>query len=172
MTRMILRASALLVLLGAALATSGCFIESTTTDDGSKRRGLVQIGVENQTNVTIRASLHVGEHSPGDLGVTPIADGERVTVTRGNEKVAGVKRPVRSIFSGGDADERIIRLRVEVVTPSWSDQRVRWYELLGPAPVRVVVVQPDSKKPLMIVAKSEEIPIEEIPYQHWPAEDL
>ncbi len=172
MMRMTLRAAVLLVLGGAALAIGGCFLESTTSGDEPARRGLVQIGIENQTGVTIRASLHVGEHSPGDLGVTPIADGERVTITRGTEKVAGVKRPVRSIFSRSDADERIIRLRLEVVTPTWTDQRVRWFELLGPAPVRVVVVQPQGKKPLLIVAQSDEIPIEEIPYQYWPAEDL
>ncbi len=171
MMRLTYRVSALLVLVGAVLAGGGCFLDNRD-GDGETRSGLVQIGVVNDTNVTIRASLHVGEHSPGDLGVTPLADGERVTITRGAEKVAGVKRPIRALFSRTEADERIIRLRVEVVTATWTDQRVRWYELLGPAPVRVQVVQPDPKKPLMIVARSEEVPIEEIPYSHWPAEDL
>lgn len=171
MMRTTVRISLGLVLLGALLGAGGCFLD-TRDDDGEPRKGLVQIGIVNNTNVTIRASLHVGEHSPGDLGVTPLADGERVTITRGTEKVAGVKRPIRALFSRTEADERVIRLRVEVVTASWTDQRVRWYELLGPAPVRIEVVQPDPKKPLLIVARSEEVPIEEIPYSHWPAEDL
>jgi hypothetical protein len=170
MMRITYQVSAVLLVIGTLLGAGGCFLDNR--DEGEPRKGLVQIGVVNETNVTIRASLHVGEHSPGDLGVTPLADGERVTITRGTEKVAGVKRPIMALFSRTDADERIIRLRIEVVTATWTDQRVRWYELLGPAPVRIVVEQPDPKKPLLIVARSEEVPIEEIPYQHWPAEDL
>ena len=74
--RITLQVSGALLVLGALLGAGGCFLDNR--DDGEPRKGMVQIGIVNETNVTIRASLHVGEHSPGDLGVTPLADGERV----------------------------------------------------------------------------------------------
>ncbi len=167
--------TATMLLCGAcvlgAVILGGC-VRSSVHTTGEKVRDTIQVGVQNQTTVTIRASLHVGETTPEDMGVFPLSDGVRETIVRGSEKVASVKRPSRYFFEADRADDKIIRLRVEVVTPSWDDQRVRWFEILGPAPTRVVVGQPKRDNPLLIRAQSEEVPIVEIPYEHWPAEDL
>lgn len=160
-----------LSVVGASL-TAGCVSSSVHSTAPSERRNVIQVGVQNQTAVTIRVSLHVGETTPEDMGVFPLTDGQRETIVRGTEKVVGVKRPSRYFFEEDKADEKIIRMRVEVITPTWDDQRVRWYELLGPAPTRVIISQPDKENPLTIRAESEEVPIAEIPYAHWPAEDL
>lgn len=155
-----------------ALGLGGCVRSSVHTTGEPARRDTIQVGVQNQTTVTLRVSLHVGETTPEDLGVFPLSDGVRETIVRGAEKVVGVKRPSRYIFEEDKADDKIIRMRVEVVTPSWDDRRVRWFEILGPAPSRIVMLQPKRDNPLLIRAESEEVPIAEIPYEHWPAEDL
>ncbi len=155
----------LVVLCAAGLA--GCSSSGVTTSP------TIETAVSNQTTVTVRASIHAGERVRlQGAPITPIKDGRAKEIVPGSTETVTMPRP-RSwgIGPGAPNEDLVFWLRCEVITPTWGNDRVRWYEMLGPPARQVTLTSGKSTKGTDLVAKGQIVPVEEVDQSMHPFRD-
>lgn len=144
------------LLLGATLA--GCNVTSSTEG----REPTIETAIVNNTDMTIRASLHAGERVRlVGAPITPIKSGTPKEIVRGQTRTITMSRPRSWGFALPEPDDELVFwLRLEVITASWEEDSVHWYEALGPPPKVVTITAVPDQERVELVATSDTVPIE------------
>lgn len=173
-TRPILRlsvpalAASLAVVIPLTLATTGCSSSGTTRKDPT-----VSTEVVNGSSHTVRVSMHVGERVRlGGNPITPLKDGKAVEIPRGEGEPLRIRRPNEVMLFGARQDEELVYwLRVEIITPSWDDESVTWFELLGPPARQINIKNATGRGATGVVADSVSVPIRPLAPELYPMRD-
>ena len=157
-------------LAGLGLA-GGCVFPTSSKDEATLRPTTVETAVTNQTTVTVRVSLHAGERVRlRGAPITPIKDGKAVEIIPGSTDAITLPRP-RSWGFGTSSEDLVYWMRCEVITPTWGEDRVRWFEMLGPPASKVTLSASAGAKGSDLKATGSAVPVEEIDPSLHPFRD-
>lgn len=145
----------------AALAL-GALLPGCVTQDREGREPTIETAIINNTDMTIRASLHAGERVRlKGAPITPIKSGQAKEITRGQTRTITMSRPRSWGFALPEPDDELVFwLRLEVITASWEEDSVHWFEALGPPPKLVTVTAPADAERVELLATSDTVPIQ------------
>lgn len=166
--------SALTVVLAVGLPAatlgglSGCSSSKKTTRDPT-----VTTEVVNASTHTIRVSLHIGDRVRLEgRPVLPRQDGRPVEIARGQGQAVTIRRPRETMFLGTKPDEELVYwLRTEIVTASWEQDAVFWFELLGPPARQITVRNATARGATGLIADSASVPIKPLATDLYPMRD-
>lgn len=160
---------ALAVALLLALPLAACSSSSNT----SKRPLVESMEVLNASTHTVRVSLHVGERVRLEgRPAQPLIDGKPVEIARGQSESLRVRRPRATLLIGHKQDEELVYwLRTEIITPSWDDDAVTWFELLGPPAQQITLKNANARGSTGLVADSASVPIKPLAPDLYPMRD-
>ena len=68
-------------------------------------------------------------------------------------------------------DELVYWLRCEIITPSWDDDAVSWFELLGPPARQVTIRNATASGSSGLLADSVTVPIKPLATELYPFRD-
>lgn len=164
--RSLTAAAALCAAIPAAL--SGCSSSSTV-----KRDPMVSTEVVNASAHTVRVSLHIGDRVRLEgRPVLPRQDGRAVEIPRGRSEALRIRRPRDMIVWGAKPDDELVYwLRTEIVTASWDDEAVFWFELLGPPADQITVRNATARGQTGLLADSVSVPIKPLAPDLYPMRD-
>lgn len=154
--------------LGALAPLSGCSSSKKTTRDPT-----VTTEVVNASTHTIRVSLHIGDRVRLEgRPVLPRQDGRPVEIARGQGQAVTIRRPRETMFLGTKPDEELVYwLRTEIVTASWEQDAVFWFELLGPPARQITVRNATARGATGLIADSASVPIKPLATDLYPMRD-
>jgi hypothetical protein len=159
-----------LALLAALLAASlgGCSSGSKTA-----RNPMVSTEVVNSSTHTVRVSLHVGDRVRLEgRPVLPRTDGKPVEIPRGKSDALRIRRPREAVIFGTKNDDELVYwLRTEIVTASWDDEAVFWFELLGPPAEQITIRNATARGATGLIADSALVPIKPLAAELYPMRD-
>lgn len=157
------------VLLAAliALPLAGC------SSSGKKRDPMVSTEIVNASSHTVRVSLHIGDRVRLEgRPVLPRTDGRPVEIARGKSEALRIRRPREAVIFGTKADDELVYwLRTEIVTASWDDEAVFWFELLGPPAEQITVRNATARGATGLIADSAMVPIKPLAAELYPMRD-
>lgn len=168
-TRLSLPTLAAALALPLALAGAGGCSSSSTV----KRDPMVSTEVINNSAHTVRVSLHIGDRVRLEgRPVLPRQDGRPVEIARGQSEALRIRRPRDAVIFGTKADDELVYwLRTEIVTASWDDEAVFWFELLGPPANQITVRNATARGQTGLIADSVSVPIKPLAPDLYPMRD-
>lgn len=154
--------------LTLTLALGGCV--STET---AGREPVIETAIVNETDVTIRASLHAGERVRlRNAPITPIKDGRAREIIPGDTQTISMSRPRHWGIGLPEPNEDLVFwIRFEVITPTWGNDRVRWYEMLGPPARKITISASEQTDGTDLDAVALAVPMEEVDVSMHPFRD-
>ena len=154
--------------VGVLGGLSGCSSSKKTTRDPT-----VTTEVVNASTHTIRVSLHIGDRVRLEgRPVLPRQDGRPVEIARGQGQAVTIRRPRETMFLGTKPDEELVYwLRTEIVTASWEQDAVFWFELLGPPARQITVRNATARGATGLIADSASVPIKPLATDQYPMRD-
>ncbi len=160
--------------IAVALATGAALLAGCSSS-GKKtpRDPMVSTEVVNASSHTVRVSLHIGDRVRLDgRPVLPRQDGRPVEIARGKSEALRIRRPRDMIIWGAKPDDELVYwLRTEIVTASWDDEAVFWFELLGPPAEQITVRNATERGATGLTAVSPSVPIKALAPELYPMRD-
>lgn len=119
-----------------ALALGACASNSSTTDDSA----LLSLRFENTSASAVRVSAQIAARSGSGalVAAEPIAG---PTLTLKPSQTASYKVIAPEDYVPTDRQDRLVRLRLEELKPSWQQRDITWFEIVGPA-VHTITIRP------------------------------
>jgi len=140
---------------------------------GSTRAPIEAMDITNASTHTVRVSLHAGarvrlEGRP----IQPLTDGRPLELARGETEALRIRRPRGTfIVNKRKDDELVYWLRAEIITPSWDEDAVFWFELLGPPARQVTIANQNAQGSSGLVASSITVPVKPLAADLYPFRD-
>jgi hypothetical protein len=104
--------------------------------------------------------------------INPHRDGKPVEIVRGGSQPVSIERPRSGFWSSERNDDQLVFwLRAEVITASWDDDTVHWFELLGPSAKLIRVSSTPKSQGADLRASAADVPIETVDPRLWPVGD-
>ncbi len=159
-----------LIALAVLLA---CLPLAACSSSGAKRDVVEAMDIVNASTHTVRVSLHAGERVRLEgRPIQPLTDGRPVELARGQTESLRIRRPRTALLVTKRADDELVYwLRAEIITPSWDDDAVFWFELLGPPAPQVVIKSTNAKGSSGLIADSVAVPIRPLAADLYPFRD-
>lgn len=156
--------------VGTLGTLSGC---SSSSNKKTSRDPTVTTEIVNASTHTIRVSLHIGDRVRLEgRPVTPRQDGRAVEIARGQGQAVTIRRPREMVFLGSKPDDELVYwLRTEIVTASWEQDAVFWFELLGPPANQITVRNATARGTTGLIADSASVPIKPLAADQYPMRD-
>ncbi|MCC5824406.1 MAG: hypothetical protein LAT64_04450 [Phycisphaerales bacterium] len=150
-----------------ALPLVGC------SSSGKKRDPMVSTEIVNASTHTVRTSLHIGDRVRLEgRPVLPRQDGRPVEIARGKSEALRIRRPREAVIFGTKPDEELVYwLRTEIITASWDDEAVFWFELLGPPAEQITIRNATARGATGLIAESASVPIKALAPELYPMRD-
>ncbi len=159
------------VALCAALAAplAGC----SSSGKKTTRDPIVSTEVVNASSHTVRVSLHVGDRVRLEgRPVLPRQDGRPVEIARGKSEALRIRRPRELVLWGAKPDDELVYwLRTEIVTASWDEEAVFWFELLGPPAEQITIRNATERGATGLTAAATSVPIKPLAPELYPMRD-
>lgn len=163
------RAVLALALCLPALSMVACTSGGPTPDP------VINADVTNNTDVTVRVSLHAGERVRlRDDPILPTKDGRAVEIVRGTTETVSISRPREWGIGPLERNEDLVFwLRTEVITPTWGEDNIRWFELLGPPAPRITLrrTQENASRGSDLVVQAASVPAAMVDPGMYPFRD-
>lgn len=145
------------------------------TGNGPTPEPRINADITNTTDVTVRVSLHAGERVRlREDPILPIKDGRAVEIVRGTTETVTIGRPREWGIGPLERNEDLVFwLRTEVITPTWGEDNIRWFELLGPPAAAITLKRAESKtsRGSDLIAQSASVPAEPVDPGMYPFRD-
>jgi hypothetical protein len=160
-----LRIALLIVFCSSSVA---CSSSRATT-----RAPIEAMDITNSSSHTVRVSLHAGarvrlEGKP----IQPLTDGRPIELARGETESLRIRRPRGTfILNKRTDDELVYWVRAEIITPSWDEDAVFWFELLGPPAKQLTIGNQSAKGSAGLVANSVTVPVKPLAADLYPFRD-
>ncbi|MEM9372199.1 MAG: hypothetical protein AAGA55_01020 [Planctomycetota bacterium] len=158
----------LAVLLLFAAALSGC------TSSGATREPIEATDITNGSNHTVRVSLHAGARVRLDgRPIQPLTDGRPLELARGETESIRIRRPRGTFLVNKRKDDELVYwLRAEIITPSWDEDAVFWFELLGPPAEQITITNASlTGGTAGLAASSPSVPVKPLAVDLYPFRD-
>lgn len=143
------------------------------SSSGKRRDPMVSTEVVNSSTHTVRVSMHVGDRVRLEgRPVLPRTDGRPVEIPRGKSDALRLRRPREAVIFGAKNDDELVYwLRTEIVTASWDDEAVFWFELLGPPAEQITIRNATARGATGLIAESASVPIKPVAAELYPMRD-
>ncbi|MFK7883951.1 MAG: hypothetical protein AB8F26_07200 [Phycisphaerales bacterium] len=153
--------------LALAAMLSGC------SSSGSTRAPIEAMDIANVSSHTVRVSLHAGNRVRLEgRPIQPLTDGRPIELARGQTESIRIRRPRGAFVVNKRKDEELVYwLRTEIITPSWDEDAVFWFELLGPPARQVTIGNQSAKGTAGLIADSITVPIKPLAADLYPFRD-
>lgn len=165
---MILPRLSVVAVILLVLAAAGC-----SGPQALKRNPTVSTEVVNASSHTVRVSLHIGERVRLEgRPVQPLKDGRAIEIRRGQSGAMRIRRPASMVLFGSRDDEELVYwLRAEIITPSWDEESVAWFELLGPPAEQITIRDATGRGATGLLADAVSVPITPLAPELYPMRD-
>lgn len=165
--------AALVSLPMGGLVVTGGMAGCSSSSNKSARDPTVTTEVVNASTHTIRVSLHIGDRVRLEgRPVMPRQDGRPVEIARGSGEALTIRRPRDTMFLGTKPDDELVYwLRAEIVTASWEQDAVFWFELLGPPAKQITVRNATARGTTGLIADAASVPIKPLAADQYPMRD-
>ncbi|MEM9560782.1 MAG: hypothetical protein AAF995_10780 [Planctomycetota bacterium] len=159
----------------AALACLPLLALGACTANGPAPEPVINADVTNNTDVTVRVSLHAGERVRlREDPILPTKDGRAVEIVRGTTETVSISRPREWGIGPLERNEELVFwLRTEVITPTWGEDNIRWFELLGPPSSRFTLrrLKAEVSRGSDLVVQASTVPAEPVDPGMYPFRD-
>lgn len=156
---------AVLLVVGASL--TGCSTAET-------RAPIESTDITNASTHTVRVSLHAGERVRLEgRPIQPLTDGRPLELARGETESLRIRRPRGTFLVNKRRDDELVYwLRAEIITPSWDEDAVFWFELLGPPAPQIQIANASATGGSAgLVATSAKVPVKPLASELYPFRD-
>ncbi|GEM_PF-2517799 len=155
------------VLLAFAASLVGCSTAET-------RAPIEATDITNASTHTVRVSLHAGDRVRLEgRPIQPLTDGRPLELARGETESVRIRRPRGTLLVNKRRDDELVYwLRAEIITPSWDDDAVFWFELLGPPAPEITIANTSvTGGTAGLVATSPSVPVKPLASELYPFRD-
>lgn len=156
---------AVLIVFAASLV--GCSTAET-------RAPIEATDITNASTHTVRVSLHAGDRVRLEgRPIQPLTDGRPLELARGETESVRITRPRGTFLVNKRRDDELVYwLRAEIITPSWDEDAVFWFELLGPPAPEIQIANANATGGSAgLVASSPKVPVKPLASDLYPFRD-
>lgn len=159
--------------IGLPLGSLGILSGCSSSTKRTPRDPIVSTEVVNASSHTVRVSLHVGDRVRLEgRPVLPRQDGRPVEIARGKSEALRIRRPRELVLWGAKPDDELVYwLRTEIVTASWDEEAVFWFELLGPPAEQITIRNATERGATGLTAAATSVPIKPLAPELYPMRD-
>jgi hypothetical protein len=114
--------------------------ESSGPKAGTGNAEVLSVRLTNQTDLPVRVLVSLGSREPATASEVWAINGPTITLAPKEASTYTLFATDASTRPSDDVYDRVIRVRLETIRPSWAPNEVFWYELANPE-VKQILIQ-------------------------------